>query len=357
MQPTQRLYSLDALRGLSVAAMLIVNNQGNWDAVFSWVEHAHWHGVNAADYIFPLFLFIVGASFELASAKTANLTSSQQASMVLRRATRLFAFGISLHLIAMCLIPGREFRLLGVLQRIAICYAVLGLVCSYWRSSWQQLIFVAGLLLLSGLSLYWGGNLLPHQNLADKIDTAILGKLAWSFDPNSGLAQEPEGILSSLGAIISTCLGMFAMRLLRRGGLAQLLAYAAALLLMALLCYSVQDWNKHLWTPAFALWTGAWSGFLLAAAHYLIDQRGLPAIGRAMGVNAIGVYGAAWVLTCVMAWHDLQGVVYRPLAASLSQLGLSQPLHLASLVYALLNTAIFCVLAHYAWRRNWRWVI
>ncbi len=357
MQQTQRLYSLDALRGLSVAAMLVVNNQGNWDAVFHWVEHAQWHGVAAADYIFPLFLFIVGASFELAAAKSASLTAHQQARAVVVRAARIFAFGVGLHVVAMLLIPGREFRLLGVLQRIALCYAVVGLICSYCKVWWQQAGLALLILVASGVSLSVGGSLLPHENLADKIDTAVLGKWALSFDLGTGLAQEPEGILTTLGAIATSWIGVFAVRVLRRYGLAYLLAYAAGLALVALLCNGLQPWNKQLWTPAFALWTGACSVLMLAFAHFLIDQRGFPAIGRAMGTNAIAVYGGAWVLTCLLAWHDTQGVLYRPLAAWVSSWELAQPLHLASLLYALLNTALFAGLAHYAWRRNWRWVI
>ncbi len=357
MSSTQRVNSLDALRGLSVAAMLVVNNQGNWDAVYPWVEHAEWHGVHAADYIFPLFLFIVGASYELAAAKPVQMTAGQQASAVLRRAARLFAFGLALHLIAMLFIPGREFRLLGVLQRIALCYAVVGVACSYWRQWWQQAWFALALLLVSGLGLWLGGSLLPNQNLADQLDTVLLGKLALSYDAKTGLAHDPEGVFSTLGAIVTTWLGVFAMRLLRRQGLLRLLAYAAALLLAALLCNSVQVWNKSLWTPAFALWTAACSSLLLALAYYLIDLRGWPAIGRAMGSNAIAVYGAAWVLTCLLAWHDMQGAIYRPLAATLSQAGVAQPLHLASLLFALMNMALFAALAHFAWRKQWRWVI
>lgn len=357
MPPDRRLYALDALRGLSVAAMLVVNNQGNWDAVYPWVEHAEWHGVHAADYIFPLFLFIVGASFELAAAKTASLLPGQQARSVLLRAARIFALGVALHVLAMLLIPGREFRLLGVLQRIAICYAVVGVACSFLRQWWQQLSFCVLLFFASGLSLYLGGSLLPHENLADKLDTLVLARLALSYDAKTGLAHDPEGLLSTLGALLTTWLGVFAVRILRRDGLARLLAFASALILAALLCNSVQVWNKSLWTPAFALWTGAWSSLLLAAAYTLIDQRGWPAIGQAMGSNAIAVYAGAWLLACLLAWRDAQGALYRPLAAWLTQTGWAQPLQLASLLFALLFTALFALLAHGAWRKRWRWVI
>ena len=179
----QRFLSVDALRGLSVAAMLLVNSAGDWDHVYPWLEHARWHGVTPADFIFPFFLFIVGVSLYLALTPKLenNLVTGRSNVMLARtvmwRGVRIVALGVLLHLIAYALIPGREFRLMGVLQRIGLCFILSGLLLIYVQRL-SVLAMISGAILL----FYWGllslaGSYQPHMNLVDQIDSQVLVSL------------------------------------------------------------------------------------------------------------------------------------------------------------------------------------
>lgn len=351
---TSRLDSVDALRGLTVAAMLLVNDAGDWDHVFPWAEHASWHGCTPPDYIFPFFLVIVGVSIALAlgprveQGQTAGLARG-----VVLRGARILLLGLALHLFAMWLIPGREFRPMGVLQRIGFCFALCGLVFIYLRAAWQWLLI--GLLLVGyGLLLFAGGSFAPHLNIVDRVDNAVLGTYAYSFDLRTGLGQEPEGILSTLGALATTLLGVRAGVWLRARDQRALLIGGAVLMAAGAALNFVLPWNKQLWTPSFVLWTGGAAFLLLVAAHRLVDLRGWPAVGRSMGINAIVVYAGSWVATCLLegtgAMKAIYGTVFVPLTPALGPNG-------ASLAFAIAFTGIGWALMAWFARRGWRFSI
>ncbi len=303
MQNTIRFSSIDALRGLTVAAMLLVNNAGDWGHIYAWLEHAEWHGCTPADFIFPFFLLIVGVSLHLALApkleRGANLTALS--STVFWRGTRIFLLGLALHLIAEWLIPGRAFRLMGVLQRIGICFVIVGMIAIHVRSvKMQWMIFLVTLFAYTA-ALIAGGSFQPDLNVVDKIDTAILGKLAYSFNPVTGLAHEPEGLLSTIPSIATVLLGLQAGAWLRTGQAYRLWQAGVAALVLAYLGSGYLPLNKQLWTPTFVLWTGGFAFLCMSLAHRLIDLRGWPALGRSFGVNAIAAYAGSWVATCALA--------------------------------------------------------
>ncbi|MFZ6712462.1 acyltransferase family protein [Undibacterium sp. TC9W] len=357
MLTVKRFAALDAMRGLTVAAMLLVNNAGDWSHVYAWLEHAAWHGCTPADLIFPFFLFIMGASLAMSVdaqiSKAGHIVDIRK--KVLWRGLRLFMLGIALHLIAWALIDGRQFRLLGVLQRIGICYAVVAcLITSVRRFSSLALLFLAAMLAYWVL-LGWGGSYEPHLNLVDKIDTAMLGKLAYSFDVQTGLAQEPEGLLSTVMAMMSVLTGVWAGRAMRDGQLMQMLAGAAGLILLALIWSAYLPFNKQLWTPSFVCWTSALAILLLLGMHMLIDKRGWPAIGKSLGVNAIAVYAGAWLATCMLAWTGWANTIYQRVFVAALQKQTGE--ELSSFAYAVCFTLVFAALAFVMNKKGWRIVI
>ena len=150
-----RINSIDAVRGLTVAAMLLVNDAGDWSHVYPWLEHAEWHGCTPPDFIFPIFMLIVGVSINLAFSPRldAGADTAPLARSVLWRAARIVLLGIALHVVAMLLLNGRGFLLFGVLQRTGICFAAAGLMAIYLRSARAQwTAFVAILLGYCGLT-------------------------------------------------------------------------------------------------------------------------------------------------------------------------------------------------------------
>jgi predicted acyltransferase len=307
-----RLDSVDALRGLTVAAMLLVNDPGDWGHVYAPLEHAAWHGCTFADLIFPLFLFIVGVSLSLSLGPRVEAGDDPAVlrRTVLVRALRIIVLGLVLHAVAHWLMDTRAFRPFGVLQRIGLCFAVAGLLAIETRPRTQWVAFGAILLGYWAL-LSWGGPLSKEGNLASRIDTALLGRFAYEFDAATGLGHEPEGLLSTLPAIATTLLGVRAGDWLRRGQRSRLWQLGVAALLAGWAWSWVFPFNKQLWTSSYVLWSGGWAMLALLVAHELIDRRGWPAWGRSFGVNAIAAYAGAWLAVCVLEGLHWGGPLYR----------------------------------------------
>lgn len=352
---SSRLESVDALRGITVAAMLVVNDAGDWDHVFRWLEHASWHGCTLPDYIFPFFMVIVGVSITLALGPrlARGVATPVLARSVVLRGLRIILLGLALHAFASGVLPGREMRVMGVLQRIGICFGAAGLVVVYFRAAWQWGLMVA-LLVAYGVLLWAGGPMEPHLNIVDRVDTSVLGPYAYVFDAQTGRGQDPEGLLSTLGALASTLLGVRAGVWLQSGHLRKLFALGCGLLAAGSLGTLVMPLNKQLWTPTFVLWTGGAAVLLLSAASWLVDRRGWPVLFRSMGLNAIVVYAGAWVATCLLEGTGAMPLVYRSLFVPLvPTLGLQG----ASLAFALVFTAAGWGLMGWFERKGWRFSI
>jgi len=345
MSSGKRLLSVDALRGLTVAAMLLVNNAGDWGHVHPWLEHAAWHGLTPPDLIFPLFLFIVGVSISLAPAG-----STQQ---VLARALRIVLLGLALHAVAWLAAPaGHTFRVFGVLQRIGLCYAAGALVALHVRSARMQWVLLAALLLGHWALLLSSGSLAPGLNLSDRIDTALLGAHAYQFDAASGRAHEPEGVLGTLTSIATVLLGLRAGYGRRDGALTRLWAGGAVALLAGVLWSLLLPLNKNLWTASFVLVTGGAGLWLLALAHVLIDRRGWPALGRSLGRNAITAYALAWLAAVALDASGLMRPLYQTVFVA-PLLPTFEP-WVPSAAYAAVFTGVFWLLMRGFDKLGWR---
>ena len=308
--------SVDALRGLTVAAMLLVNNPGDWGHVYAPLRHAEWHGCTPTDLIFPFFLFVVGVSIALALGPCIERGDAPGAlsRTVLIRASRIALLGLALHLCAWLLLDQSHFRPWGVLQRIGLCFGAVGLL-AIRTSARTQWLLIAGLLLGYWALLAGGGSFEPWTNLASCIDTALLGPLLYQFDPSTGRGHDPEGLLSTLPAIATTLLGLRAGAWLRKGRVQALFVAAATCLALGAMWQLVFPLNKQLWTSSYVLWTGGWAMLALLLCHVAIDRRGWPAIGRRFGVNAIAAYaGAALMVYAMVAMGWWQAVYTRGFA-------------------------------------------
>lgn len=279
-----RLLSVDALRGLTVAAMVLVNNPGTWRAVYPPLRHAEWHGWTATDMVFPFFLFVVGVSIPLALGGGLERGERGLARRVARRAAGIFVLGLLLH--ALPYFPLATLRIPGVLQRIAVCYllaALLVLATRGARGVPAQAITAGGLLVG-----YWllmtqvaapgqvAGDLSPAGNLAGYVDRLVLGpRHIWQ----ATRVYDPEGVVSTLPAVATTLLGVLAGHWLRVGGPASRVAggLAAAGVVAAVLGW-VWGWffpvNKALWTSSYALLMAGLAAVALAACHWLVEARG-----------------------------------------------------------------------------------
>jgi len=298
----ERLDSVDALRGLTVAAMLLVNDPGDWGHVYAPLQHAAWNGCTPTDLVFPFFLIIVGVSLSLSLGPRLDAGRADAASLrraVLLRALRIVLLGLALHAVAYLAMDLRAFRPMGVLQRIGLCVAVAGIAAIHLRPGGQW-VLIAATLVGYWLVLRAGGPLTKEGNLAGRIDTALLGRFAYQFDPATGRGHEPEGVLTTIPAIATTLLGVRAGDWLRHGMTSRL--WPAALVALAL--GAAWSWlfplNKQLWTSSYVLWSGGWAMLALAAAHVAVDRWRWPPLGRSLGMQALGAYAGAWLMECVL---------------------------------------------------------
>lgn len=352
MNSTQRFASVDALRGLTVAAMLLVNDPGDWGHVYWPLLHSEWNGCTPTDLVFPFFLFIVGVSIALgivprveAGADTIVLRRA-----VLLRAAKIIGLGLILHALAFWLLDKPWFRPWGVLQRIGLCFAVVGLLALATRARAQWLL-IAVLLLGYWALLAAGGSYAPWDNLASRIDTAMLGPMAYQFDPVTGRGHDPEGLLSTLPSVATTLLGLRAGDWLRRGQTRRLLLAAMVALALGWAWSQILPFNKNLWTSSYALWTAGWAMLVLTLSHVRVDAGKWPALGRSFGVNAIAAYAGSAVMVYVFAALGWWDPIYR--------LGFSDWMtprfgpYLPSLAFAVVFVGFWWIVVRWIDRRGW----
>jgi len=307
--PVQRFLSLDVVRGITIAFMIMVNNNGG-SGSWRFMNHAHWNGLTPTDLVFPTFVFVVGVSvvfaFEARLAKGA--TRATLAVHTAQRAAVLFVLGLIVNGFPFFALA--HFRVYGVLQRIAVCYLVVSLFYLWDRRAWTKAValFVA-------LVGYWAllrfapipgigtpGRDVPFmdmtRNLVSWVDRGVFPNhlyLGWA-DHNT---RDPEGLLSDLPAIGSALMGMLTGLWLRsRKSIpvksAGLAAASVTSLVLGYLWSLEFPLNKNMWTSSFVLVAGGYSLALLTFAFWAVEQRGwrkgwtFPWL--VFGSNAIGAY-------------------------------------------------------------------
>ncbi|HEV7967700.1 MAG TPA: heparan-alpha-glucosaminide N-acetyltransferase domain-containing protein [Candidatus Acidoferrales bacterium] len=327
-----RMVSLDVFRGATIAAMILVNDPGSWSHIYPPLEHAEWNGWTPTDLIFPFFLFIVGVSLtlSLASRIARGLTRGALALHVVRRSALIFAIGLFLNGF-----PEFDFssiRIMGVLQRIALCYLVAGLLYlatfqseptsdgpARVRANLRVTAAVAVVLLVGYWALmmfvpvpgYGAGHLGKDDNLGAYIDRALMSGHLWG----ESVTWDPEGLLSTLPAIASLLIGILAgewLRSDRRAGLKALGLAAAGLVLVVAgrLIHPYFPINKNLWTSSFVLFTAGFAMLALAGCYWIVDVRAWRAWTSpflVFGMNAILGYALAALVSEVSTDFEFSG--------------------------------------------------
>nr|WP_324257865.1 heparan-alpha-glucosaminide N-acetyltransferase domain-containing protein [Cellvibrio fontiphilus] len=253
----QRFLALDVMRGLTLALMILVNTPGSWNHVYAPLLHADWHGATPTDFVFPFFMFIVGSAMFFAMRGLQTLAPAAQAQKILRRVVLLFVIGLLLSAYPFTQ-PLEQWRIMGVLQRIAIAYGFAAFIILYFGFAGRTLISAVVLLgYWALLSLAADPYSLEH-NLVRQIDMALLGEShLWQ---GKGLAFDPEGILSTFPSIVNVIIGFEATRVLlasenKTKALSQLFVAALLLIAAAILWHTFFPINKSLWTSSFVLLT------------------------------------------------------------------------------------------------------
>ena len=313
-----RLYSLDLFRGITIAAMIVVNNQSSTSAYWP-LQHAAWNGATPTDLIFPFFLFIVGVSLVFSVESRLARGESRRSLVVhaVRRSVILFAIGIALN--GLFGLHAGSLRIPGVLQRIAVVYCAALLIAMYTKVS-ARVAWIAALLLGYwaimrflpvpgyGMPLRDIPLLHPDANLAAYLDRKLLLGHLWEG------TRDPEGILSTVPAIASALFGVLAGEWLRSSQKA--LQKALRMFLYGVVCAGMGElwgvWfpiNKKLWTSSYVLFTAGCALISLAACYWLTDIKRLRGLWTKpfiiFGSNAIASYVLSEVIGGWLAWKGI----------------------------------------------------
>ncbi|HEY1130765.1 MAG TPA: heparan-alpha-glucosaminide N-acetyltransferase domain-containing protein [Roseateles sp.] len=309
MTEARRSLALDVFRGATLALMIVVNMSISETLSYGPLLHAPWHGLTLTDLVFPSFLFAVGNALALTLPGYRSLGTEAVLARIARRGVLLFLLGVFVSNFPFgtlagggwTWLPTEKLRILGVLQRIALCWAGAALLLHFCRPR-TVVVGVAACLLAHGFALQFGGDLSLAGNAARRLDLWLLG--ATHLYGGEGLPYEPEGLLGTLPSLVNVLAGYAAGEWLRRGGrLGSLLAAGALALAAALLWAGWQPVNKKLWTGSYALLCIGVDLLLLAALSELLDRRGWrfgTAPFVALGRNTLFIYLLAEVVMALL---------------------------------------------------------
>lgn len=315
-----RLTSLDVFRGITIAGMILVNMASIAEPnVYPPLLHANWHGWTPTDLVFPFFLFIVGVAMSFSLSKYTN-DKKPTASVywrILRRAAILFAIGLLLNGFwnkGIWTFDLGSIRIMGVLQRISLTYLLASLAVLKLPQKGQWIL--AGILLLG----YWlvmmyvpvpghgAGVLTREGNFAAYIDRWIIPKAHLYKGDGFNNLGDPEGLFSTLPAVVSVLAGYFTGDWIRRQSVKSRVTIGLVLFgIGCLIIGSAWGWvfpiNKKLWTSSYVVFTTGWALLLLAACYELIEVRKVRRWDKpfeVMGLNAISIFVASVLLIKIL---------------------------------------------------------
>lgn len=277
-----RSTAVDFYRGLTITLMIIVNTPGTWEYVYAPLRHADWHGCTPTDLVFPSFMFIIGVSMWFSFEKYGRKWSPEAGKKILKRTAILFLLGFLMNKYPVFWKDFDQWRIMGVLQRLGLGFGLASvLVLNVPR---RPLMWIAGgmLLLYWGL-MYWFGTpgadpYALDSNAVLRLDRWLLGEThLWHGER---IYFDPEGVLSTLPAIVTVLLGWWSGELMAARGpqksqlVRDLLIYGVICGAIGLLWDPFFPINKKLWTSSYVLYVGGLSMIFLAGSVWLTEIRG-----------------------------------------------------------------------------------
>jgi predicted acyltransferase len=363
MSSTQRYLALDVFRGITIATMIMVNNPGSWSYVYAPLRHAAWHGCTPTDLVFPFFLFIVGVSMFFSFSKYEYRIDGKSLLKIFRRTLLIFVIGLFLNSFPQWTQDFSRLRIMGVLQRIALAYGLGSLIVLSARRNLLPYISVAILLAYWGIMHFLGGTdpWSLEGNAATAFDRMVIGEghLYRGF----GIPFDPEGLLSTIPAIVTVIIGYMAGGLIAGTEKSKVplrfLLWGAVGIGAGLLWGLVVPINKPLWTSSYVLYTAGWAAVFMAVLIWLIDIRGYKgwtSFFVVFGMNPLFIYALSgvWarVLTRIIKITDGEKVVtgynwlftnvFQPIAGDYN----------GSLLFALSHIAVYWLICYILYKRR-----
>ncbi|MBR4388862.1 MAG: DUF1624 domain-containing protein [Prevotella sp.] len=319
MAKQQRLISLDVLRGITVAGMILVNaGQGD---TFAPLKHSHWNGMTPCDLVFPFFLFIMGISTYLSLRKFNFQLSAQVVRKIIKRTVIIFAIGLAINWLGSAVWGDASLshlRLMAVLQRIALCYCVVSFLALLMKHRFLVPAIIGILAAYAVILLVGNGYAEDASNIAVSIDRAILGE-----NHLYHTAVDPEGLLGTLPAIAHTLIGFFCAKLMMETKetadkvLRFMIAGATMIFAGYLLQYGL-PLNKSIWSPSFVLMTCGLAASLQGLLMFVIDIKGkkrwtTPFL--VFGVNPLFLYVFSEVMAILFGRFGISEALYNGIHA------------------------------------------
>jgi predicted acyltransferase len=330
---SSRLLSLDILRGITIAGMILVNNPGNWGFIYSPLRHAPWHGMTPTDLIFPFFMFIMGISTYISLKKTNFECTKTIIFKILKRGFLIFLIGLFLAWFGMSLRAwnrlGSEelgffarlfeattqqfgnIRIMGVLQRLALTYGICAIIAVTVKHKFIPWIIGIVLLAYHFLLAFGHGFDLVENNIIAVVDRAILGeKHMWGgLERSAGFRFDPEGILSTIPAAMHVLVGFMCGQIIlgtkdNYVRIQQLFIVGAILTFAGLLLQYGSPINKSIWSPTFVLATCGMAATLQALLIWIIDIKGhkrWSVFFESFGINPLFMFVFAGILTSIIS--------------------------------------------------------
>jgi Uncharacterized conserved protein len=381
-QSNNRLLSLDVLRGVTIAGMIMVNNPGSWSHVYAPLRHAPWNGLTPTDLVFPFFMFIMGISTYISLRKYNFEWNRATLFKILKRTVVIFLIGLGLTWLSLSFrtyrgLSGEEIglfdrifraitnfehiRILGVLQRLALSYGIAATLAILIKHKYFPFIIITSLVAYFVLLLVGNGFELSEQNVISIVDRAILGTKHMYKD--SGVFLDPEGLLSAIPSVCHVLIGFCCGKMILAGKdnvlrMQQLFIVGAILTFAGFLLTYGCPINKKIWSPTFVLVTCGLASTTLALLIWIIDIKGYKrwsVFFESFGVNPLFIYVTAGLFAIVLGniiftyngnLISLSGFVYtvclRPLLGD----------YLGSLVYALLFVTLNWGVGHILYRKK-----
>ena len=348
----QRLLSLDILRGITVAGMILVNN--GYGESFEMLQHAKWNGMTPCDLVFPFFLFIMGVSTYLSLSKSGFRPSAPIIRKILRRTVLLFAIGLAInwfdHAIEGDLLCFGHLRIWAVLQRIALCYGIVSVYALLVSHKWIVPTIIALLVAYSVILIWGNGYAEDASNILARVDLSLFG-----YDHLYHKSPvDPEGLLGTISSVAHVLIGFYCGSLIKQRQSVKdkvlALFFLGAILALGgyLLSYGL-PLNKRIWSPSYVMVTCGMAASLLALLMTIIDIRGYrqwTTFFQVFGINPLFLYVASEIFAILFGHLGISNAVYEAIHSAIPHL------QFASLGYAVSFVLFNFLLGYVLYRRR-----
>ncbi|MBO7045873.1 MAG: DUF5009 domain-containing protein [Prevotella sp.] len=349
---SSRLLSLDILRGITVAGMILVNN--GWGESYEMLQHSKWNGMTPCDLVFPFFLFIMGISCYLSLVKSEFKPTAPVIRRIVKRTVLLFAIGLFIHWFDNALSGDYGFahlRIWAVLQRIALCYCAVSLFALFCNHKYTIPVVIGLLVIYSAILIFGNG-------YAEDADINILAQAdlkLFGYDHIYHKSPvDPEGLLGTISSIAHVMLGFYCGKLIRQkqtvsDKVIALFVVGTVLVIGGWLLSYGLPLNKRVWSPSYVMVTCGLASLLQAFLMYIIDiqqKKGWTTFFHVFGVNALALYVSSELFAILLGNYGVSEIVYGWIHAVIP------PLKPASLAYALYFVLLNFVIGYVLYRKK-----